>query len=470
MSVMAGVLVALTWLGAAGARQEFDGRVQAARTALVKDLEGYAAWCQSKDLFLEKQKAWEFVLTLDPEHAEARKGLGFTRAKDGTWKAAAKPKVPKNFDKGDLAEAPARLRAATAGYVGAMVALLEGGGLTPQQEERAAAEALRYDPDNAAVHRKLGDVRGEKGWVLPETARAKARREELRGFVKQALEAGPVPAPVALLEREKKIPLAMKAVATPGLRVVGTVPEEELLHAAQAVQGIERLLQLACNTDHRLPNGATVFLLADPAEKAALIDNHPAITPEQRAWYLPLEGAGIQGTADFAFWTGDESRKIDGVVRLVLGYLMSGAYEITVAQGWAYEGFGLVLTRSLVRTRMTWLAQPSAVLDAKADFALRQRLIEPETNWMDEAHQLLSSAQPPKVAELLKKSANQLTTEDVLLTYALATYLLEAQAEDVGQVLSRAGTGAGAMAVQQAVDMDLDAFELHLRRWLSERN
>lgn len=456
--------------GASAQAADLAAREAVARAALVKELEGYADWCTGKDLFLERQKALELVLELEPEHAEAHKILGHVRAKDGSWSPPARPKTFRDHDKVALAEAPARFQAATSGYTAAMLALLETGNLAGEARERAAREALRFDPDNPRVHALLGEVHGDKGWVLPETVRAKERREVLRGLVKAALEGVPPAQPVELNAREKAIPLAFSAVAAPGIRAVGTAGTEELQLACLAVSALEKLLQDVFASKYALPEDTTLFLLSDPLHKAAFVEHHPAIAPDQRAYFDKLECGGVQGTSDFAAWTGDTQRRIDAVVRLSMAYWLAGAFQVQVDHGWIFEGLGLYLTRSLVRTRLTWLAQPSAVLAPEQDLALRQRLMDPETNWMDEALRLFVDGRVPKLTELVTKSASQLTTEDVLYAYALTTYLLEARAEAVGTMLRRLGTGyARAQGFQEAVGMDAASFERHMERWLRER-
>jgi len=450
---------------------EFEARRAEARAALVGSLEDFAAWCQGKSLFKEKARCYELVLELVPDHAEARKVLGYSRAKDGRWTAPEKPKVYRDFDKKALEEAPERWAEATAGFVQAMVRELESGTLGAPERDAAASEALRFDPDNERVHTLLGEVESDKGWVLPETARARERRAVLRELVRSALEGAPPTEAVPLTEREKRFPLHFEAVAAPGLRVVGTVSEDELRLTAQAVLAMERLLGSVFESKYRLPADTTVFLLADPAHFPAFLEHHPAIRPEQRAYFQKLEGGGVQGTNDFAFWTGDTQRRIDGIVRLVLGFWLSGAFGITVDHGWVYEGFGLYLTRSLVRTRMTWLAQPSSVLAPEQDMALRQRLMDPATNWMDEALRLLIEKRQPAFGEFASKNGSQLTTEDVLYAYALATYLLEAHAAEVPPMLERIGRGfARTQAFQEAIGRPLSEFERTFERWLRERS
>jgi hypothetical protein len=447
---------------------DFAARREAARAELVRAIDGYLEWCQSKSLFLARKTACEFLLELEPEHAEARKALGYTRAKDGTWKAPEKPKTPRDFDQKALAEAAGRWREATAGYASAMVGLLEAGALSEAEKELAAREALRVDPENERVHVLLGEVKGEKGWVLPETQRAKQRRAELFEAVQAAFEGAPPVEPVELTERERRIPLKFKAFAAPGLRVLGTTGEEELRLCAQAMFSLQAFLQTVFATKHALPADCTVFLF-DPRELPVFAANHPALPESARAGFERQEGGGVPGTNDFAFWTGDTQRRVDGIVRLALGFWLSGAFQIETRTGWAYEGFGLVLTRALIRSRLTWLATPAAVSDPKT-IALRQRLIDPKTNWMDEALRMLQEERAPALDELVRKDASQLTTEDVLYAYALATFLLEAHHEALSKMLKRLGTGyPGIAALQEAVGMDAATLERRLERWLTER-
>lgn len=464
-----GLVAALLALAVTTAAQGFEVAFQAARDELARGLDEHAGWCNKKKLYLERQTAYELLLTVDPEHEEARRILGFKRDKDGAW-VQEKGRPVKNYDKEAEAEASGRLQAVQKAYVARMVALLEAGGLGADQQGLAVAEALRFDPDNETVHGLLGEVRGEKGWVIPETLAAAEQRKQLTAWVREALGDTPPTQAVERDEFEKKIPLKLKAIESGGLRILGTVDEDEMALCAKAVHGMQRLLQLVFDTPQPLPRGARVFLLSDPSQKDALLKNHPSIPASQLPLYDPLEGAGIQGSADFAFWTGDPQRRIDGIVRLVLGYQMSGLFRLTTRQGWAYEGFGLYMTRALIRSRLTWLAQPSTVLDAKADFALRQKLIEPETNWMEETYLLFQGGKGPKLLDVLKKDANELTTEDVLISYALATYLLEVHPGTVGPLLKKLGTGySSGGAFGEALGMDLDAFQAHLLRWISER-
>jgi hypothetical protein len=470
MKRLAGTLLAFALLagGAGGQGAEF-ARVRAeARDELVRALEAHAEWCTGKTMFQAREHVLTLLLEFDPDHAEARKLLGFTREKNGSWKPPAKARPPKDFDKKLVGEAETRLAAAHGPYVERLVAELEGG-LAGEDRALAAADVLKFEPDHPRVHALLGEVKDGERWVLPETVRARARREVLRELVKDAFSGVKPAEPVALNERERAFGQKWRAVAAGPVRVVGSVASEELGLCAQALQALERFAQGVFGVEHTLPAGLTVFLFDDPAQKALFIEKHPAIPVEARAYHMGLEGGGVQGTADFAFWIGDAQRRIDGIVRLALGYWLTGAFGVRIEHGWLYEGFGLYLTRSLVRSRLTWIAQPSKVPTAE-EMALRQRLLEPDSNWMEEAHKVLTGAAPPRLAELVKKGASELTTEEVLLANALATYLFEVHPGEVARLLTAVGTGSPQLeALGKATGQAPAELERHLLRWMEER-
>ena len=71
---------------------------------------------------------------------------------------------------------------------------------------------------------------------------------------------------------------------------------------------------------------------------------------------------------------------------------------------------------------------------------------------------------------LVGRSVNSLTTEDMLLSYVLAAYLVEARPEEAVVLLRRIGAGESSQAaVESVLDLDLAQLGRRLRRWLDER-
>ena len=183
-----------------------------------------------------------------------------------------------------------------------------------------------------------------------------------------------------------------------------------------------------------------------------------------------LDGSGIQGTGDYAHWGPEEERRLDGLVRQALAWLLVESYGVSPESGWALEGFGLYLCRELIGTRLTWFVKPSENTVASEDNALRARLLDTRTNWMNEANKVLQGEHSPKLEFVLGKTVNNLTTEDLLYSYVLAAFLLEARPEVIPPLLRAIGGGATSQdALQKELGLDLPRIDGLVRRWLTER-
>ena len=71
------------------------GRAQAAQL-VVGDLEDLADWCSKNGLAGERDRIYESILQLDPDHARARKGLRYERDKEGAWVRKRSYRAPRN--------------------------------------------------------------------------------------------------------------------------------------------------------------------------------------------------------------------------------------------------------------------------------------------------------------------------------------------------------------------------------------
>jgi hypothetical protein len=89
---------------------------------------------------------------------------------------------------------------------------------------------------------------------------------------------------------------------------------------------------------------------------------------------------------------------------------------------------------------------------------------------MDEAFQMFATGKPIKLQFLLGKSVNSLDARDMLYSYCLAAYMLEAEAQKLPQLLTAIGQGKTSQAAfQDVLGLDVRRLDERLRRWLSER-
>ena len=464
-----------------GVDEELLAKVwEEARADLLVGLETHAEWCNSAKLFAERDKVYRRILELHPDHQKARRGLGYRQDRDGNWEDPDPKRRPtKNYDKSNLKSAERRLTEALAPYTECLYDFVDAHAkeLSSAQLRRIVAEILSMDPEDERAHALLGHVKvegakkGEHLWVLVETATAKERRKELLAHLTKLLRNAPQPTTVAPSAQDSGIDIDWKVLrANDRIRVVGTVSGTEADKMLMALVAAEGYFNQAVGAKVRLADGLTVYLLGDAAEAAALIDGHPAPMPKEREFLKTLDGGGISGCEDIGHWAKTGDRRIDGVVRIALGNLFTRAFNITTRHAWVYEGFGLYLTYSIVQTRLNWFALPSGQLLDEEENALRSRLIHPDTNWMQEAYTLLQADEHPSFRDVLGKRMDQLTSFDLLLSYVLAAFLVEAHPTETPGILGQIGSGGDSgLVLCDALGVSFGELEVRILRWLSER-
>jgi len=480
--VLAGVLGGLCFQATAApgtrpavgrAALDLDEDRLAAKEQLLERLAELAEWCTKKKIYARRVEVYEAILHFDSESSLARRGLGFIKNSDGKWVEKERRVEAKDWDKSAARKFPERRAEVAESYREAMFALLDKyeGELSPVQREAVLDDVLFADPDDPRVHAMRGETRLDDKWVLLETARAKEHRAELRTMVRKAFQGVPKPEPADPNDREQAFGIGWKAVyATPVVRSLGTGSDEEVQKMTKAMAATRAYFNAALGVEAHFPQDFTVFSLARPSDKMAFLMGHPVVDDQYRDFLFKLDGSGIQGSGDLAHWSEEPHRRLDGMVRQAIAWLFAEGYGILPKQGWVFEGLGLYLTRELVGTRLTWYVQPSEYLLEAEDHALKARLLDTRTNWMNEALKVLRSGKRPSLSILLGRSVNQLTTEDLLVSYVLCAYLLEAQPEKLPAILRRLGEGqASATVLEEELACDLPDLYDHLTRWLGER-
>jgi hypothetical protein len=452
---------------------DIDRAREAAYTVLVADLLELAEWCTKKKIFIERKGIFEDVLHFDPGNEVAKRGLGFVKGKDGKWVATERRVPLKNWDRAAARKLPARRVQVTAKYRETMVGLLEKHAekLTPAQLDAILEDLLVVDPDDGMVHAMRGEVKLEERWVLEETALAKARRGELRKIVKNAFGTAPEVRMVKPNEREQAFGIDWTAVCeTPVVRVLGTGEKKEIQRLPDAMHAALVLFHDALSLEGHYPESFTVFALAGEGDADLFLNHHPSIDEGYRKFLSRLDGSLIQGCGDNAHWSLDEQRRADGLVRQAISWLLVESCGVSTNDGWLHEGLGLYMTRELVGTRLTWYVEPSSYLVPEQEQALKAKLLDTRTNWMSEANKLFQSGKRPRLAFFLGKTVNTLTVEEILYSYVLTAFLLEARGEVLPGLLRSIGSETPSQeALEKALGMSIIEIDELVCRWLVER-
>jgi len=442
-------------------------------TGLTTRLAEHAEWCKKKKLWLQRALTYEALLEFEPDHEEAHRALGHKKLRDGSWAPSKKPRpVDRSKKKDDLEEALERRAAISQPFIEALQRLFEERAqeLTPEVRVRILADILAVDPDNVWARGQRYEVKHEGQWVMMEVANALARREELRALEALTREELKSPRSEKLTSLEEGLGLSFTAaLELSGVRVVGTVEEEELTKCSDNLRVARTLLRAHVGRQCAYSSDFTYFLLRNASEKSLFLTNHPEVLDSDRSFYEGLESATLSGARHFGSWSDVKARRLDSACRQGISNMMYYGHEITAKQGWAFEGVGLYFTHAVLGTHLTWFVSPSRYMSADDDALFRAKLSRSSVDWLEEARILLEEDKLPKFHTVVGREVNRLSTEDLLVCNAAVAFLVEGRPGVLPKVLKQLGRGRSAhLAFLAEMNLDLLQFDERLRMWLVE--
>lgn len=460
--------------------EAFAAKRADARARLVAGLLELAKWCEENQLFLERDRIHAQVVGVDPDNADARKALRHRRGKDGAWQAPPPTKVMNRNPKA-LPELAPKEAAVVVPFCDVLLELVDGPEGDPFRRRSVYDEILAVDPEEPRVHERLGDVKIGEKWMTKESAVTKAQRDKIKEQVKASLAGVPKPQPKQPTADEAKLVGSWSSVlGTDRVRVLSTGDAQECERMVQVVQTAGALLEGLLGTSAVYPEGYTIYMVTRPEDKAPFIARLPNIPSDQRKFMLTSVGGGIHNTFDVAVFDADPKVRLDLAVRCTYGPILRGAYNLSPAQGFAFEGLGLYLTREILGTRLTWWVVPAkaprgeffgdaeVTQDVEAQ-QTRARLMNASTNWLAEALKLYEAGTAPKLQHVTRRHVDKMTVDDMLVSYALTAYLLEGRPDQANDFYASVGSGDGAeAAAKNVLDLSLPDLEKRLHRWLRE--
>jgi hypothetical protein len=448
----------------------FEEAHTAARTALVGRLLALAQWCHDNELFEDRDRAWRAVIEIDTDNLEARKGLRYARNVDGSWKEPA-PRPAKNRNPAALDKLPAKRAEAIGPFRDAMLAEIEKDKVSCDVRKSVFTEILTIDPDDEPVHHLMGESRDEKsGWVLNETVTARPRRTALKAAIEAGKAAAIQTSPATPNDDDKVLSTAWNCgTEVENVRVLATGDVSQCEKISKACCFTAAAYEAVFGTPASYSPGFTIYVVARPGEKEAFIGKIPGLDDSQRAVLKRTIGGGIPGTWKIAVFEQDPARMQDCSVRHALAHLLYRGFKVGTSNAWVFEGFGLYLTREICGTRLTWFASGKGVA-TEGKNSPRAKLMVKDSNWMNEALQTLSRDPAPDLSKVLEVDLPNMSVDDMLISYALAAYLIEGRPQETPAILKAIGEGTkSAEALHAALGLTVPELQQHLVQWLKER-
>lgn len=435
----------------------------------VERLYEVAKWCDGERLHASRNSIARDLLHFDPEHAKARRWLGFKKRK-GEWQPPRRPLDAEDFDGPAIAELPDRRRSAVEGSAEMLLALAE--------THRDEIGAVRFDalvrdlthllPDEKRYRDLAGEVLTGGQWLLTESEHAARHPDRLRKLAAAALAEVPAAEEGENTAFERSLGLRWTATRFDDrVRVTGTTELEELAEIRRLVSSTATYLPQALGVDTKLRRDYTVVSLAAPAEAEKYLAHHEAVDQAYRDYAKQLVGVWVGDLPIVLQYGKTRARRQDGSVRQAVFAYLIDAFKIGYQHGWVAEGVGLRLTHAVTGTRLTWFIAPSRY--QAADKQLAERMHDPHTDWIAVARSVIEKRGGPDLAQVLQLPTNAMGPEETLIAYAFADYLLEGRPQEAAELLRETGRAEKPEeAVKNALGIELPSLEVRFVRWLHE--
>jgi hypothetical protein len=442
---------------------------RAASAQAAQDLVELAKWCQASKLYRSRDDSYRLALLYDPDHKVARAKLRFTR-RQGAWVQVRPPAASSDRNPKALPEFEQRMRAVGDRYARVVIGELERGWRTAPLATRARAfeEIFRLDPDHARARRAHGEVRIKDRWVLRETPRASKRRVRLAELVRDALRESPPPKREPLTKEEMAFGVLWKDVQQGrDWRLLISAPAPEARRCLQVADASRLLLAGALDVEFGTVDGMRLLVMPTKADYLLVLKNHPATDAQTFKFDSTLSGCWLKDSQTCSMFDGTVERRFEGCARQPVGYHLWGRFGLTGKQGWAWEGMGLYFTYRLTGHRLSYFTRKTRYANQAVGVrGLDVKMRDKRTDWFKLAGEL----KPPDWKLLLAKDVNQLSNEELVWSYVLAGFVLEAYSHKAAAILEQLGKGRGSEEVlREKLGLPLELLAERVVRWATER-
>lgn len=451
---------------AGGPRGAHAGPVEdlaSAEKAAVSRLEAVASWCDGQRLFGARDRVFERVLRLAPDHARARAVLKWTRDRAGApWVRKAPYARPADWNKGLLPQVATRVADALAPLRAAGLAVADAEDLPLHRKEAALDLLADLLPEDAALHERRGDVRDGDRWVLPETAEARTVRARLRDVAEAAARSVD---PSATRDRTSAWASAYRTAAI----AVGSTDRADhafgVLRAAVVARAVARAaLGVPADRPADLKRLYTVTTREEAYDVVAKNTADPAASLAK----AKLLGAIYLGPDAFLAYQDRPDVRRMACARAVVNEEVHARFS-GGESGFVSEGLGQRLAFLALGEHGVPFVTVEGTDVPGADPDDEDPLPAEPGAWLLRAARLLERDGERRLAGVLTARLNAMTPGNVLVAYALAAYLLEGRAADLGGfVLQLQTAGDAAKAVEDGLAGDVGSLVRRVRRFCLE--
>jgi len=439
------------------------------------DLVNLAEWCKGKKLYSSRLELYKLILELDTDHKLARRKLRFVRGKGGKW-VRRRPLHDTRDRAPELhGEHQEKRREIAAKFAASLVVMIRKSGTTTPEatRERVLREIFLLDPEHASARAANEETKVGSRWVLKETVAAKLRRRMLRKRVVKLILQHSAPKAVKPTEEEKSYGVVWKATLQGTYwRMLYSADAFEAIGCLRIADSTEGLFETVFDMGGVYFAGRRLLITDEEAKYLRVLQRCKKMTKkgyergkQLGSTWLP-ESRTCVCKMPFVEW------RIEISARQPLGLLLDEYFDLSTRHGWVWEGVGLYLTHTLTGHRRTTFVRVTRYAEEKKNDPQKRlwgELLPTRANWFAVAARRIESGETPDWKLLLSNDVNQMSVNELLFSYMLAAYLIEAHPDKLADILKDIGTNkASADVLQAALGMPLARMESRLYRWVRE--
>lgn len=449
-----------------GAAQE-SAAWRKAREQVIAKLLQHAKVCRAKKCIRESRAAFEAVIALDEENAEARKALSHEK-KGGRWYIPGASKLPDSPPK-LVDEIEAARKAIVEPFVARALELAAAAGTPADLRETVAADAVAADPSNPDARKANREVDDKGVWRLAETVAANARRAELSAAFRKVFDATKAPALEAADDDESEaLGAGAQAARSQFGRVAGSATNDETADVVRLQPGLERLYEQAIAAPRPL-RGLKVRLFPDTASGVAAIQKDARFDANARSLGERLGAVWVPGKLEYLIYGETPEGRREMALRAAVGTWLFWGYQIDAKRGWALEGVDHWFSEMALGTHRITYFRPSEYAGETAVAALSDEMKADDANWIEIASHLAMSDAWGGVRSIQAKDVNSLGPEGLLLAYVLSRYVIEAYPQVAPDVLTAVASGEQTdLWMGRLLGSTPEGLDRRLKRWTAE--
>lgn len=463
----------------------------AAEATLVRELERQAADAEDQRNLRHRDRVFTALLRVAPDHVGARAALGFRRdAESGAWIPPTEGRAATDGAPAALPAANDRLLRALGAYRDAMLAAVTRLPELPDAAYSAVIEELvGLLPDDRAVREARGDVQRDGQWMMAETSSAITVRRRFGEVIAEAERAAAAEiVPVETLPKafegegfQFRLHPVFAWTGQPWARdslrlaVLGSHLSLEIARTLRASEAEEGDVDAEPDRDARrsarpaLPQETLIFPTRALARRW-LLSNPKRLSADDFRHFAEF-GAIVTHDGTYVVYFGAEPfRRTSVLARTVRMGVWTAVAQLAADRAWFIEGLTRRIAHQITDLPLTEAASAEDTM-LPAEDTEEPPLPESPRDWMRAAASLLASGGRERVARVLTVRLNAMGPSDLLVSYALAAYLIEGRPDAAKQFVAAAyESDDAATIVRKGLGWDLGALNARLRRWLAEQD